>query len=407
MADTAYQILFSGTAVDETFYGDVLALTVEENTETAGSMRLRLMLTLQDDGSWNYLDDDRLTLFAKVTVMIGFTGAGGLAGTLGSLVGGGGGDNGLVTVFEGYITSSTVSVTSDAAENSLDITALDTSVLMGLEEKAVAWPNMADSDIVTAILGNYNVATEIDTTTPTHQDSDTTAIQRGTDLQFVRHLARKNGLEFFFETAKPGGITAYFRAPQLDSTPQPDLAIQFGDETNLLQFEARLSGQRPLNVKTRQLDVKTQSVNSAQVSTTERTELGKDDLNALIESPLDSLVTPLDAQAQMLVLGTPTADSTELQAIAQAVRDEAAWLITASGTIDVDSYQTVLRPHRLVLVKGMGSSFSGKYYVTAVVHEIASDGTYNLKFEARRNARGIDGSENFGGTGLGVSIPGI
>jgi phage protein D len=109
----------------------------------------------------------------------------------------------------------------------------------------------------------------------------------------------------------------------------------------------------------------------------------------------------------MLVLGTPTSDTTEMQTLAQAVRDEAAWLITATGEIDSDAYQSVLRPHRLVLVKGAGKPYSGKYYITRVVHELKHDGSYRQKFEARRNARDLDGSEQFGGGGSALPIPGI
>jgi phage protein D len=109
----------------------------------------------------------------------------------------------------------------------------------------------------------------------------------------------------------------------------------------------------------------------------------------------------------MLVLGPPTSDATELRTIAQAVCDEAAWFITAEGEINSDAYQSVLRPHRLVLVKGAGKPFSGKYYVTRVVHQLMGDGTYAQRFEARRNARDVDESEQFGGGGLGRPIPGV
>ena len=143
------------------------------------------------------------------------------------------------------------------------------------------------------------------------------------------------------------------------------------------------------------------------MSDTQLPKLGDNDANTLIGDPLDSLVTPKDAQAQMLVLGPPTSDSTELQSIAQAARDEAGWLITATGEINSDAYETVLRPHRLVLVKGAGKAYSGKYYVTRVVHELKGDGSYTQKFEARRNARDVDGSEQFGDSGLGLPIPGM
>jgi phage protein D len=404
MPTKTYQIAFDDEAVDEQFYCDVVSLQVEENTATASTFHLQLRTVHQDDGSWSYLDDDQLALFTKISIKIGFTSGGGVAGALG---GQSGANSGLEPVFDGYITAVNVNLGSQSGDTYIDVSGMDTSVLMSLEEKIARWPDLADSDIVQQIVGNYGVQVQVDDTATTHQENDTTIIQRGSDIQFVRDLARRNSFEFYLETDKDSGdVIAYFRKPQLDGTPQPDLAIQFGEDSNLRNFTARLSGQRPLNVKTEQMDVKANSPNSAQVSDTQFTKLGDKDLNVLVGEPLDSLVTPKEAQAQMLVLGAPSSDATELQTFAQAVRDEAAWFISASGEINSDAYQTVLRPHRLVLVKGAGQQYSGKYYVTSVVHQLRGDGSYTQTFEARRNARDLDGSEQFGGTDLGVPLVG-
>jgi len=407
MANKAFQIAFSGTAVDEDFYGDVVSLTVEEGTATASTFHLQIALRLQDDGSWTYLDDERLAPFNAVTVKVGFTDGGGLAAAVGSLLGGGDSNDGLKTVFDGYITNVALDLGSDTDQAFLDVSGMDTTLLMSLEEKIATWPNMADSDIVQQIVAAYGVAVQVDSTSTVHQEDDTTIVQRSTDVQFVRDLAQKNGMEFYFETDDTGAINAYFRAPQLSDTPQPDLAIQFGDQSNLKKFSAYLSGQRPLNVKAAQIDVSTNSANSAQVSDTQLTKLGDKDANTLIGGPLGALVTPKDAQAQMLVLGPPTSDATEMQTLVQAIRDEAGWLITANGEINSDAYQSVLRPHRLVQVKGAGTTYSGKYYVTRVTHEMNHEGDYIQRFEARRNARDLDGSEQFGSSAAGLSIPGI
>jgi hypothetical protein len=382
MAQKAFQIAFDGTPVEQDFYGDIVSLRVEENTSTANTFRLQLATKLADDGSWNYLDDDRLALFVKMSIKVGFTGGSGLADAFGAVSGalGGGGNDRLVPVFDGYVTSVNFDVGSEPGNSRIEVGGIDTSVLMSLEEKVAIWKDMSDSDIV----------------------------QRGSDIQFVRELALRNGLEFYFETDQDSStITAYFRAPQLDGTPQPDLAIQFGDQNNLRSFAAQLTGQRPLAVKIEQIDVTQNSVNTAQANDVQLTKLGANDGNALIGGPLGNLVTPKDAQAQMLVLGPPTSDATEMQTIAQAVRDDASWFITARGEINSDAYQAVLRPHRLVQVKGAGKAHSGKYHVTHVVHDLKGDGTYTQSFEARRNARDVDRSEQFGGAGLGLPIAGL
>ena len=411
MAEKAYEIAFNDEAVEEDFYGDVVSLTVEENVPVANTMRLRLAISLDENGVWSYLEDDRLAIFTKVSVRIGFTGGGGLAGALGDALGGltgGQGNDGLEPVFDGYITAVNTNWGSEPGSSHIEIDAMDTSVLMSLEEKVATWPNLSDSDIVQQIVSGYGVEVSVDSTPTVHQENNTTIIQRNTDIQFVRALAQRNGLEFYFETDKESGeVAAFLRAPQLEGTPQPDLAIQFGEDSNLKSFVARVAGQRPLSVKTTQIDVKANSPNSAQIGDTQLTKLGDRDANELIGGPLGSLVTPKDLLGQMLLLGTPTSDPTELQTFAQAVRDEAAWLITANGEINSDAYQTVLRPHRMVLVKGAGSLYSGKYYVTQVTHELQGDGGYSQKFEARRNARDLDGTEEFGADGLGLPLPGL
>jgi phage protein D len=410
MADKAYLIAFDDEDVEEEFYDDVVSLTVDENTATGTSFRLQLATSRQDDGSWTYLDEGLLALFTRVSIQVGFSGGGGLADAFGDALGppGGGGNDGLEPVFDGYITEVEVTLGSEPDSARLEVSGLDSSVLMSLEEKVATWKDLADSDIVKQIVGGvYGITVQADATSTVHQQNNTTIVQRGSDLEFVRDLARRNGLEFYFETDKrSGAVIAYFRAPQLDGTPQPDLAIQFGDESNLRRFTARLSGQRPLSVRTEQMDVRANRPNRAQVGAMKLTALGDQDADALIGDRLRQLVTPRDALAQVLVLGPPTSDPTELSTLAQAVRDEAGWLITAEGEINGDAYQHALRPRRLVLVKGAGAAYSGKYYVTRVVHVLASDGAYTQTFEARRNARDLDGSEQFGADGLALPILG-
>jgi len=381
MAGQAYQIAFAGEAVTEEFYGSVVSLTVEESTAGAGTLELRLATQRDGNGAWTLLDDSRLDPFTAVSVKAGFTG-----------------NDGLEPVFDGYITAVNLDLQSDPGQTFIQVQGMDSSVLLSLEEKVARYPNLSDSGIVQQILGGYGVPVQADSTATTHQENDTTVVQRGTDLDFVRELARRNGLEFYFETGKASGQpTAYFRAPQLEGTPQKDLAIQFGDESNLRSFSARLDGLRPLSVKMVQQDVQANSNNSAQVSDTQLTKLGARDANDLIGGPLGSLVSAQDAPAQTRLRNSPTSDATEMQTMAQAVRDASGWFIVAQGEINSQAYQAALRPRRLVLVKGAGATYSGKYYVTRVTHQLTGDGVYVQKFEARRNARDLDGSERFGG----------
>lgn len=404
MADKSYEITFDGNSAEDAFYADVLELEVEERVSGPSTFRLRVTLTLQDSGEWTYTDDDRFSLFTNVGISLGFAngpGATALAGMTGGAAGG------LEKVIDAYITDVSLHVGARPEDSYLEVQGMDASVLLSLEEKTIAWPNLADSDIVQQIVSGYGFAVQADTTSPVHQDTDTLIVQRGTDLQFVRSMARRNGYEFYFQADSSGTVTGYFQPPQVSGTPQPDLAVQFGEASNLVSFEVVMSGVRPLDVYVSQVDPSTKSVNDADATSTQLATLGASNLESLVSGKLDQLVTPDQSQGRMLLVAQPTADATELTAVAQAVRDEAAWLITATGEINTDAYGAVLRAGRLVLVKGAGSQYSGAYYVTQVTHNLRSDGSYRQQFELRRNGRDLDGSEAFGGGaggGLGVAL---
>ena len=262
MANKAFQIEFSGKAADEDFYGDVVSLTVEESTTAAGTLHLQIALRLQEDGTWTYLDDDRLALFNQVTVKVGFADGGGLLAALGSLLGGSSSDDGLKTVFDGFITDVDVQLGSEPDDAFINLAGMDASVMMSVEEKVATWPDMSDSDIVQQIMSSYGIPLQADTTATVHQETDTTIVQRGTDIQLVRDLAQKNGMEFYLETRRfgnPDGVLPR-TAVERDAAARSGHSIRRWKQS-AAKFSAHLSGQRPLSIKAAQMDVNANSAN--------------------------------------------------------------------------------------------------------------------------------------------------
>jgi hypothetical protein len=58
--------------------------------------------------------------------------------------------------------------------------------------------------------------------------------------------------------------------------------------------------------------------------------------------------------------------------------------VSAKGELDVLRYGSVLKPRRLVGVRGAGAAYDGLYYVKSVTHKIKS-GEYKQSFELSRN----------------------
>ncbi len=401
-------VLVNGAPLDGDTIAALGSVTVELNTDEPSTASLTFALNKSSTGAWSLVDDGTFTPFAELEVHLGFGGgAGALGSALGGLFGGGSAGDGLTPVFAGYVVDVAAKFGDEAASATLSVSAGDACVLLASEEKVASWPDQADSDIVQAIVGGYGLAVTAQATATVHAAATTTIVQRGSDLAFVRRLARRNGYEFYVAPDDSGTPTAYFQPPQLDGTPQQTLALQFGDDSNLRTFSTKLTGRKPLAVKTAQLDVDSGSVNAATVTDSDYTLLGATDAGTLVGDPLGGLVTPSENLAEMRVLGPPSADAGELQALAQAVRDEASWVLSASGEINAEAYGSVLLPHRTVLVKGAGKAYSGTYYVVRVVHELAGDGRWTQRFEALRNARDATGDENFAGPAGGLALAGL
>jgi hypothetical protein len=89
-----------------------------------------------------------------------------------------------------------------------------------------------------------------------------------------------------------------------------------------------------------------------------------------------------------------------MTALCQELYDRSSWFVTGEGEVDANGYGSVLKPHSIVLIKGVGETHSGMYYVSHVTHSFTADG-YTQRFTVKRNALAPTGSEDFSaGTGL-------
>ena len=344
-------------------YSDVVSIEVEDDEELAGAFNIRLAIRLQKDGEWTWIDDERLSLWNKVSISAGFA------------------DN-VVEVITGYISQLKPYFDAELCQCYLDIKGMDGSVLMNTEEKLKDLPNKKDSDIATEIFSDYGFTPEVQDTEVIHEEVISTIIQRETDIQFLKRLAKRNGYECFVQNN-----TAYFRPPQLSGKPQKILALQFGTETNLSYFKTEINALRPTKVEMHQLDLLTKENRDVMVDSTEQKRLGMTSATGLYSSEVEP--------ANFFVKHAKTNSQPAMQALCQGLYDEAEWIIEGEGEIAGSVYKDVLKARKLVTIKGVGKTYSGIYYVTKVKH-VFTDSGYTQNFRVKRNALNPEGSEDFG-----------
>jgi phage protein D len=362
-----FSILIDGQEVDD-LYPDLIDFEVELDDSLAGMFRLKNVITQATDGTWNYLDDERLRIWKEVTIAVGF-------------------DDEMEDLITGYITHIRPRFTSERTECFLEIWGIDGSVLMDREEKLKDWPNKKDSDIASEIFGLYGFSAETEDTAVIHDEAVSTIIQRETDIQFLKRLALRNGYECYVE-----GNIGYFRPPQMDEDPQPILAVHFGDETNVGHFSIEVNALTPANVVMYQIDRGSKEVLESVVESSLQTPLGS-------TNGVADLGPGMQPGKAYIAMNTATSNP-EMTALCRGLFHEGEWFVSGEGEITANEYGHVLKPRRTVTIKGLGETHSGIYYVCRVTHTFNSEG-YSQSFKVKRNGIAPTGAEDFSGASGG------
>jgi phage protein D len=355
-------------------YNDLVRLEVELDDQLAGMFRLTLGLLLAPDGTWPYLDDERFAVWQPVTIAAGV-------------------DEDTRTLIDGVITHVRPEFGDGLDQCRLEVWGMDASVLMDRVDRLKAWPSRKDSDIAAEVFQTYGITPDITDTSVVHDEEQSTIIQRETDIQFLNRLALRNGFECFVDA--DGG---HFRPPVLDDAPQPVLAVQFGDDTNVNRFSLEVNALAQSSVAMSQVDHMSGEVHDVTVDAGRQPALGS--------TPASSLLAPGMDPALVHIGRSVTTGNKEMTELCQGLFDRGEWFVTGEGEVSANKYGGVLTPRATVTIKGVGEIHSGVYYVTHVTHTFVSDG-YTQTFQVKRNALRPNGDEDFsaGGGGLLGGLP--
>lgn len=366
MTDVAYTLLLDNQPMSPELLATVQRVEAEEHADLAAMLRLRLAVAVNESGSgWTVVDDDTFQRLTPVTLKVH--------------VGSGPAD----LVIKAYVIEANIEFSNEPGQSVLNVVAMDSTVLMNLEENVRAWPNMADSDIATILFGEHGFTPQVEGTQPSRDASDVLTIQRSTDIEFLRQLARRNGYECYTETDPLTTITeGHFHPPRLQALPQSTLTVNMAEATNVNTFSVRHDMVGPTTAQIADVDVADRSDQQARIESASLSTLG------------DRSLLGSDRPRKTLLGRDGLSQTGELQTLAQAVVDRAAWAVTAEGELNTVAYGDVLRARRPVNVQGVGKQFSGTYYVERVLHAIDEEG-YTQHFTLRRNAQGLTGSEVF------------
>jgi hypothetical protein len=370
--------------------GKIRKLEVDERADDVSSFAMTLDLA-PGEGDWGELADGRFALLHRVTIGFGLGSPDDQSATTKDIV------------FDGYVTAvEPVFGVDRTSDSSLELSGLDAGCLMHLEERQRRFEGMADSDIVKSIYAEYGFTTSGDTiedTKPVRDPNRGTMLQRGTDADFIRMLARRNGFEAYIERApgdvKTGAAAAaecngHFHRPRPDQTVQPTLALTPHQAPTLIEMRSRWESHRPSQIRADHIDERTRRLNSATITDPRFPRMGAVGRGDIIKSRLAAV---LPKRSDLVPTGLAYADvphdATEVNNLAWADFLASDWLVTASARVRAVMYPQILRARRPVDVKGAGKLLDGTWYVKSVRHRWTWDdekNEYELDTEMVRDA---------------------
>jgi hypothetical protein len=362
---STYQVIFDRAPAGPDFYDVVAKLEVEENADLPDALSVQLPVSAAD-GELTWVGDRRIGPYSNVAVVVTP-------------------DNGdPQCIFDGYVLSNKVHMPAGPVGATVEVWGQDATVLMGLEEKVREWSGMSDCAVANQIFASYGATPAPDNTrddtpdnTPLHSEGEHTLMQRGSDIAFLRRLARRTGRWCrVMCTGTPGQQIGYFALPSL--TGDPAVTIDLNDPAKcgatVLDFSWDIT--RPTSVSARQAS------------------LDDADQNGVSADTADPGLPPLDARGLHDFAGRPTkviltaaADCAELPARARSVLRESGWFARCEGTADLAAFKQVPRVGSVAVVQGVGSLLSGRYLVWSVRHTITAQ-SHAMAFVLVRNAVG-------------------
>ncbi len=358
-----FQLFLNGTAADDNLQNALSSLEVEENADLPGAIQLNLAISRSEKDDLTFVNDAGLQPLANIAVVATPE------------------DKPNECIFDGYVLAHKLHLETGITNSSLQVWGQDASWLMNLEEKTREWVDVTDGDVANTIFNQYGFTPASDNTaddSPSHTEDGHSLMQRGSDIQFLRNLARRNGkLCRVACTTTPGQQNGYFATPKLDGDPVLTLALNDPEAWTVRVLDFDWDVTRPSAVKASQALFNDSNEDGVSGDTND-SELPLLDVRSLSD---------FAGKPMTVLLTAPVDDAGELQLRAKSLLRESGWFVRCEGEADVSRLNAVLRVGTVVQIEGVGSLNSGKYYVWSVRHTIAAD-SHKMKFTLVRNAVG-------------------
>ena len=342
----SFKVLVGGSELPVEAALDILDVKVSDHVEGAGTFTITFNNWNSDTQEFKWVDGDLLVEGAEVEIKVGFV-------------------DDLRSMLKGEVTALEPEFSPGEAPT-LKIHGYDLLHRFRRGRNTRSFVNMKDSQIAEQIAGELGLRAQADDTQIAHEY----VLQSNqTDVDFLLERARRINYEV---TVKDKTLNFRKAANNKDKL----VSLDFG--LTLTSFYPRLNTLRQVS------EVVVQGWNhKTKKAITSKAQAG-DEVSKMGGSKLGASISKeAFAKATAVVIDKPVFTEGEAAQIAKGKFNEMTVdFITGEGTAIGN---TDLRAGEVVELKGLGTRFSGLYYITSSTHEVSAKG-YRTRFNVERNA---------------------
>jgi hypothetical protein len=375
MGDTRFRVWFGDRPASEEELARIEEIEVTQEMDAFWEARLRMVLCLDEKGSWLHWPGETAKAFSHVRIELDI------------------GNGRFVPLIDGPLISIDAGLDAQPGRSTATMVVRDDGVFLNRDEVVKPpFENRRHSDIVEEVFDLFKEQIKVPRIKATKAILKTTC-WRGTAFQFLRELAWLNDRHVYILPGEEPGASIGCFLPDPEGAPDLPPLVMIGDNRSLANATIT---EEPDGAEITQARVLRANDQDITIFETSAADLGP--MRELPAVPAD--MTP----RRLLPPWDNTAEDPEAAVTARARRN--GYTYRLSGEIVPGCYGAVLTPYLKVRVDAGKTLYSGDYLITQVIHRITPS-LYTQRLEAKADSltevSGAQVAEALGG-GLKLSV---
>jgi len=368
MGAVEFKMFLDGASATKDQLDKIDEIVVDQAVDRAWEARLKIPVCVNNDGKWEGEQEAWMKAFTRLRVEVNP------------------GDGKFVPLIDGPVVGFDSARSAIPGKSIVTVVVHDDSALLNREAKVDVQQGKTDSDLAREIFTNAQLggSPDIDDTPPQPDSKTAASVQRGTPMQYLRELARRN--QNWHAYVLPGKLSAQsigcFKKFPEEPDGLPDMTM-LGADRNIETFNVNNNAQNPCTVQAATLSLDHGSVQTSQSSFRDATLMG------------DQLPDASNKNQATHFLPPGQTDRVDLDSATKGAATDSGFSLAATGAIVPFCYPAVLSPYHWVLVKISDSQYSTKYLITQVTHTLTRS-IYRQSFSLKGNAVSAGASGNAG-----------